>query len=647
MKMKKTKTIRQKKALFALAIVAVVAIGGTIAYHTSRGAFNNLFNLGYWQNETIETFDSPTDWKTCDVTPKTVVAKNTGNVPVAVRLKYEEYWKATGSTSTDHQTELPLLDGDSDPIAVVNLQNQADWEDGGDGYYYYKYSLAPGQESNSMFESVTLNCKNDFGGVNDNCTIVGNTKSCTKNNNQYEDATFHLYITVQYLQDGYQNVAGWTKEAEPSYFYHTLASLSKGVWEGTNVGSEMMIREYPESSTLGDKKIFYTFNVGQYSFKNYVAFAGYCWQFLHTTHTGGSKIIYSGTYNGSSCSTSNGSISTGLFNPTDYVGSNWDSYNNYAVSYDESSKYHSGGLRGVGYMYGNKEPWVYYSEYHVGDVVANSATWDGEKYNLSGTYTLADISGEDSIVENDHHYFCPDDRSATSCSEVAMMVDKSGSSSAHTATFGNMYYIVLENGHTKDSYAAAAFENVNDSNAKKILEQWFENNLLRKRNMLEDAIFCNDRTFATGPMYSDNSGVTYGSLFSSRVRVTPESHQTIADVRPMLDVCPTVRDSFTVSTNSGGNGKLRYPIGLLTRDEYTYYSVGWDMYSYTMTPNWYDGSSGGTGGHSLGGAIHSFGGSTMMSNQSNGKYRPVVSLKYETYLEKGDGSAENPWVIKE
>ena len=116
--------------------------------------------------------------------------------------------------------------------------------------------------------------------------------------------------------------------------------------------------------------------------------------------------------------------------------------------------------------------------------------------------------------------------------------------------------------------------------------------------------------------------------------------------------CPNAaRDGFTVSTDSGGNGALTYPIGLLTADEvmlvggsdtnssrnsylYTgqrYLSLSPYGFNYYYTSeffvdydgyldNYYD--------------FYSYG------------VRPAISLKKGAKAIDGDGTVENPYVVE-
>ena len=641
--MKKNKSIRQKKALLALAIVAVVAIGGTIAYHTSRGAFNNLFNLGYWQNETIETFDSPTGWKTCEEIPKLVIAKNTGTVPAVVRLSYEEYWKAAGSTSTDHQTELPLVDGDDDPIAIVSLQNQADWEDGGDGWYYYKYALAPGEESNSMLKSVTLNCKNNYGGVNEDCTIVGNTKSCTNNtNDQYEDATFHVYVTVQYLQSnkcdevwGYcADDTQYHAKCDSNILYDKVACLTNGTDENIDFAewiSGGVVAGKGVDTVYAHKDDYYpTYYYRGDFLDNFVIFGGYCWRIVRTTSTGGVKMIYNGAPNGSQCRDIT-TDPTGLYAYMELDGNQKFAYNSYASG--AASNYGDSYVLSphmFGYMF-SPVPRYSISDFPRESIAAKSATWNGREYVLQDTV----IANNGYAPSEEYKFMCPGGI-RTSCETVLF---------SYKIGYG---VFELKNGQT---YEDLVHENVADSDAKAAIDTWYSRNLASYTNKLEDTPFCNDRSFDFARVMSDTSW-TFRYL-APNSRLSDSSHK-----EPTID-CADRRDAFTVSSDNG-NGKLTYPVALLTGDEaimagvngsgsehsYLYPENGnagigynsWTMTSSDMSTNevyqWtsymFKALSTGTGGYI-----------------NTGSLRPVISLKAGTKFHAGgDGSRTNPFVIE-
>ncbi len=191
--------LKKKRALVAiLALIVVGLVAGTIAYNYDRSIFTNIFGVQDFKTEFIETFDSPDNWQPCDEIPKTVIAKNDSGVRVNVRLSYEEFWNAKNGGS------LPLT-RNGVKLAIINFQNEDDWELRSDGWYYFKAGLAPGESTNSLFKSVKLDCSANFGGENI-CTETETGKTCQKEADEYADAEYHLKITVQMIAGEFPSV---------------------------------------------------------------------------------------------------------------------------------------------------------------------------------------------------------------------------------------------------------------------------------------------------------------------------------------------------------------------------------------------------------------------------------------------------------
>ena len=127
-------------------------------------------------------------------------------------------------------------------------------------------------------------------------------------------------------------------------------------------------------------------------------------------------------------------------------------------------------------------------------------------------------------------------------------------------------------------------------------------------------------------------------------------------------ICGNENDRFTASTSTG-NGKLTYPIGLITADEVAYaggkyntnnssYYIAQNAktgatYWWTMSPSyWYD------SGGSQGPCVFYVGGSTATGGLSHSHVnyaygvRPVISLKACVQYNSGDGTASNPYTVK-
>ena len=189
-----------------------------------------------------------------------------------------------------------------------------------------------------------------------------------------------------------------------------------------------------------------------------------------------------------------------------------------------------------------------------------------------------------------------------------------------------------------------ARENTTNSTIKTIIDNWYKDNLNTNygKYLSTTAVYCNDRST------SDNA------YFGAYTRL-------ITNKTPSYD-CAATEDKFTVDTSTG-NGKLTYPIALMTADEV---SFAGGLYG-ANTPTWYYYNS--VNGSSTGSKFwwllspldSSTSGSSMFivrgsSNPgrlnynyvySNNGVRPVLSLKSCVKYSGGDGSASDPYTIKE
>lgn len=124
--------------------------------------------------------------------------------------------------------------------------------------------------------------------------------------------------------------------------------------------------------------------------------------------------------------------------------------------------------------------------------------------------------------------------------------------SAHTdnAYVGYMY------GTPGSASYTEAHTNTNDSELKKSLDTWYENNLKNYIAYLVDDGFCNDRSILE----------TIGNYGTSSMETHYEGYARITASLPSLK-CSQSNDLFTTSSASIGNKALIYPIATITADE--------------------------------------------------------------------------------
>ena len=188
--------MKNKKSLVAIfALVLVLLIGATIAYYTSSASFDNEFHAGKYKIVTAEVFQSPDNWKPGEEIPKTIITRNEGTVPAAVRVSFTEKWEDSEGNDITSQVD----EGD----VIINFDNQDDWIKQGN-YYYYKSSLDPDNRTSSIIKSVTLN--SDMNGVSCTASQDGKGQRCTSSSNVSKYTLTITKETVQY--DAYKEIWG-------------------------------------------------------------------------------------------------------------------------------------------------------------------------------------------------------------------------------------------------------------------------------------------------------------------------------------------------------------------------------------------------------------------------------------------------------
>ena len=214
--------------------------------------------------------------------------------------------------------------------------------------------------------------------------------------------------------------------------------------------------------------------------------------------------------------------------------------------------------------------------------------------------------------------------------------------SAFNSSYNDIAYVSYMYGNLGS--VVNARENTTNSTIKTIIDNWYKDNLNTNygKYLSTTAVYCNDRST------SDNTN--FGALT-----------RLITNKTPSYD-CTATEDKFTVD-NSTGNGKLTYPIALMTADEVSFaggvYGINaptWYYYNsangsstgstwwWLLSPSTWSGGSADVFsvlGSSTPGRLHS-------SNVGSAyEVRPAISLKSCTLYNTGNGSASDPYTIKE
>ena len=341
---------------------------------------------------------------------------------------------------------------------------------------------------------------------------------------------------------------------------------------------------------------------------NYVSFAGFTWRIIRRNGDGSVRMIYSGKSTidtGEAVTIGKSKFNSKYWDPT-YVG----------YKYNEDFELHeSNGTTGYDW-FTNTQKYNYGTGY----------TFDAstKKFTLTGTIKqLTWKDSHDEIVKS-QLYSCLN----TSCNVVYKV----------TGYQSDTRMTVKPISYSSKSLATAQTNNTN-SNIKTTIDNWYKNNLTAYTSKLADETFCNDRSISSGTGYKTDSFTFYGSYNRNADRKTPSLK------------CAQDNDKFKVSNVSA---KLDYPVALITADEMamaggvfntsnTNYYLYNGQYQWSLSPGrfrpdysiasvWLVSPSVGLYPWSL--VDRSFG------------VRPVINLKANTLITKGDGTSLNPYVIK-
>ena len=340
---------------------------------------------------------------------------------------------------------------------------------------------------------------------------------------------------------------------------------------------------------------------------NYVSFAGFTWRIIRRNGNGSIRMIYSGK-----STTDTGEATT--IGKSQFNSKYWDStYVGY--KYNEDFELHeNNGTTGYNWFTNT-------SKYNYGTGYTFDAST--KKFTLTGTIKqLTWKDNHDEIVKS-QSYSCLN----TSCNVVYKV----------TGYSSDTVMIVKPISYSSKSLATAQTNNTNSA-IKTTIDNWYKNNLTAYTSKLADETFCNDRSISSGTGYKLDSQTFYGSYNRNANRRTPSLK------------CTQANDKFKVSNASA---KLDYPVALITADEMamaggvfdtanTNYYLYNGQYQWSLSPGnfnpsysnaivWHVYPSGSLYPWSY--ATDSFG------------VRPVINLKADTLIIKGDGTALNPYVI--
>ena len=345
---------------------------------------------------------------------------------------------------------------------------------------------------------------------------------------------------------------------------------------------------------------------------NYVSFAGFIWRIIRRNGDGSVRMIYSGK---STSDTGDAvTIGTSVFNdkywdPT-YVGYKYN---------EDFSLHESNEITGYDWFTNT-------TKYNFG----TGYTFDQSTKKFTLTGNIKELTWNDNHEEivNNQLYSCLN----TSCNVVYKIV---GYDSATEMKVQPISY--------SSNSLLTAQTNKTDSPIKTKLDNWYKTNMTSYTSKVADETFCSDRSISSGSGYLTTPTTFYGP------------YKRLYDNKKPSLKCSQNNDKFKMSNESA---KLDYPVGLILADEVAlaggrgYYNGGYSpnsnyylyngKYYWTLSPSRFASSY----SYAYVWLVLPSGSLSSWRNVTNSfGVRPVINLKADTVITKGDGSSLNPFVV--
>ena len=345
---------------------------------------------------------------------------------------------------------------------------------------------------------------------------------------------------------------------------------------------------------------------------NYVSFAGFIWRIIRRNGDGSVRMIYSGKSTadtGDAVTIGNSQFNRKYWDPT-YVGYKYN---------EDFSLHESNGTTGYDWFTNT-------TKYNFG----TGYTFDQStrKFTLTGDIKQLTWNDNHEEIVNNQLYSCLN----TSCNVIYKIV---GYNSATEMKVQPISY--------SSNSLLTAQTNTTDSPIKTKLDSWYKTNLTSYTSKLADETFCSDRSITSGSGYLTTPTTFYGA------------YNRLQDRKTSSLKCSGDNDKFKMSNESA---KLNYPVALITADEVAMaggrayyngaYSPNSNYYLYNGKYFWSLSPSNFASDYSIArvwlvmpsGSLYPW---YDVTNSLG--VRPVINLRADAQITKGDGSFLNPFVV--
>ena len=382
---------------------------------------------------------------------------------------------------------------------------------------------------------------------------------------------------------------------------------------------------------------------------NNVLLGGHYWKIVRTNGDNSIRLIYNGT-------TADATGNATAVNGTTYT---------YSAKYPLDSSLIEARYADptyVGYMYGKNFERNVSAETNYSSIVALTKYYFGDDYEFDSTTetfklktkelepiskTFSEMNETDTETGKKFYelypYTCKSTSSTASCD---VMIQVNSVTNETTARVQYHSYSSVDKDSTRT--------NEMSSNAKTQLENWYSKKIVGKTddngNLVTDYIvdgtFCNDRSI-THSTYNSGYLLNQHTYYGAMSRLYSNANKT-ASLK-----CSDIRDKFS-HTSSKGNALLTYPVALITADEVALaggckvaknenFYLRTNAYYWTMSPLSFNSMY----ASALVWSVHPTGSLYPWNGVANSfGVRAVINLRSDVLISSGDGSVENPFVLK-
>ncbi|MBP3456897.1 MAG: hypothetical protein J6K36_02160, partial [Bacilli bacterium] len=252
------------------------------------------------------------------------------------------------------------------------------------------------------------------------------------------------------------------------------------------------------------------------------------------------------------------------------------------------------------------------------------------------------------ILHNDNTNGAANPCSSANNSASAAFARYSGTTytSAFNSSYNDNAYVGFKYGTVGASDYASAHANTNKSTILTNLETWYTNNLAAYESVIDDNVWCNDKTNVTDTSYDPWSITPNGKGYAKNVTYYGATQRLVSKSNSAGGAGPSLKCNGELS-------KINSKVGLITADELAFAGYAFnisntttylqenatDTYWWSLSPGYFFGSYANFWG--VGGSSGYFN-----LNRVNDTYgvRPSISLKSTTNA-TGNGTSDSPFII--